>query len=228
MLLTLDTVVVDSRTAPAVGDRDRRHAAQRIAAIGGAGGHDFRAGWRDDGRDALSVPSLPAAGRRGSREPEPVDNALGRAAAPPLRQQLWALRPGLDGGVPAVHTFPRLKPGEKRRRLETLCRQNRALDRAYQSKEYLATILEQATPDEASDLLDEVAGVGGAVPLGAVRQAGADRPQARRRHPGLPRHQDERARGGHQQQATGHCTAGVRLSLSRRAHLLAPPLPTVI
>ena len=29
--------MVDSRTAPAVGDRERRHAAQRIAAIGGAG-----------------------------------------------------------------------------------------------------------------------------------------------------------------------------------------------
>ena len=27
-------------------DRDRRHAAQRLAAISGAGGHDFRAGWR--------------------------------------------------------------------------------------------------------------------------------------------------------------------------------------
>ena len=40
-------------------------------ATGGAGGHDFRAGWRDDGRDALSVPSPPPAGRRGSREPEP-------------------------------------------------------------------------------------------------------------------------------------------------------------
>ena len=63
--------MVDSRTAPAVGDRDRRHAAQRIAAIGGAGGHDF----------PLSVPSPPPAGRRGSREPEPVDNTLGRAAA---------------------------------------------------------------------------------------------------------------------------------------------------
>ena len=73
--------MVDSRTAPAVGNRDRRHAAERIAAIGGAGGHDFRAGWRDDGRDALAVPSPPPAGRRGSREPEPVDNALGRAAA---------------------------------------------------------------------------------------------------------------------------------------------------
>ena len=44
----------------------------------------------------------------------------------------------------------RLKPGEKRR-LETLRRQNRALDRAYRLKEYLAIILEQATPDEAPD-----------------------------------------------------------------------------
>ena len=49
--------------------------------IGGAGGHHFRAGWRHDGRDALSVPSPPPAGRRGSREPEPVDNALRPAAA---------------------------------------------------------------------------------------------------------------------------------------------------
>ena len=48
----------------------------------------------------------------------------------------------------------RLKPGEKRR-LETLRRQNRALDRAYQLKEYLAIILEPTTPVEASDLLDE-------------------------------------------------------------------------
>ena len=37
----------------------------------------------------------------------------------------------------------------------TLRRQNRALDRAYRLKEYLAIILEQATPDEAPDLLDE-------------------------------------------------------------------------
>lgn len=47
----------------------------------------------------------------------------------------------------------RLKPGEKRR-LATLRRENRALDRAYQLKEYLATILERARPDEASDLLN--------------------------------------------------------------------------
>ena len=48
----------------------------------------------------------------------------------------------------------RLKPGEKRR-LETLRRQNRALERAYELKEYLAIILGQATPDEAPDMLDQ-------------------------------------------------------------------------
>ena len=48
----------------------------------------------------------------------------------------------------------RLKPGEKRR-LEALRRQNRALDRAYELKEYLAVIFEQATPDEAPDMLDQ-------------------------------------------------------------------------
>ena len=48
----------------------------------------------------------------------------------------------------------RLKPGEKRR-LEQLRRQNRNLDRAYELKEYLATILERVPPDEAPDLLDE-------------------------------------------------------------------------
>ena len=70
-----------------------------------------------------------------------------------------------------------------------------------------------------------VAGVGGAVPLEANRHAGADGPQARRRYPGLPRHQDDEwAGGGHQQQAAGHRTAGVRLSLPRRAHLDAVPV----
>ena len=48
----------------------------------------------------------------------------------------------------------RLKPGEKQR-LAALRRQNRALDRAYELKEYLAIILEQATPDEAPDMLDQ-------------------------------------------------------------------------
>ena len=45
----------------------------------------------------------------------------------------------------------RLKRGEKRRR-EAL---PRALDRAYELKEYLAIILEQATPDEAPGMLDQ-------------------------------------------------------------------------
>ena len=44
----------------------------------------------------------------------------------------------------------RLKPGEARR-LETLRRENRALDRAYELKEYLATILGQATPEDAPE-----------------------------------------------------------------------------
>ncbi len=48
----------------------------------------------------------------------------------------------------------RLRPGEARR-LETLRRKNRALDRAYELKEYLATILGQATPEDAPALLDE-------------------------------------------------------------------------
>ncbi len=48
----------------------------------------------------------------------------------------------------------RLKPKEARR-LEKLRRANRALDRAYELKEYLATILEQAPPEEAPELLEE-------------------------------------------------------------------------
>ena len=94
--------VVDSRTAPAVGDRDRRHAAQRIAAIGGAGGHDFRAGWRDDGRDALSVPNPPPAGRRGSREPEPdaaAASRLARPAAPQTASAIHERSPATAGGT---------------------------------------------------------------------------------------------------------------------------------
>ncbi len=56
----LDRSVADSRTAPAVGTSDRRHAAQRHAAIDGAG-------CRHDGRDTLSVPRPRPAGHRGSR-----------------------------------------------------------------------------------------------------------------------------------------------------------------
>ena len=49
----------------------------------------------------------------------------------------------------------RLRPGEARR-LETLRRKNRALNRAYELKEYLATILGQATPEDAPALLDGI------------------------------------------------------------------------
>ena len=52
-------------------------------------------------------------------------------------------------------------------------RKNRALDRAYELKEYLATILGQATPEDAPALLDEWLDVGCAVPPDAVREAGA-------------------------------------------------------
>ena len=48
----------------------------------------------------------------------------------------------------------RLKPSQAQR-LATLRRENRALDRAYELKEYLATILEQAKPDEADELLEQ-------------------------------------------------------------------------
>ena len=51
----------------------------------------------------------------------------------------------------------RLKPVGARR-LATLRRENRALDRAYELKEYLATILEQAPAAEAPALLDEWVG----------------------------------------------------------------------
>ena len=78
------------------------HAAQRIAAIGGAGGHDFRAGWRDDGRDPLSVPSPPSAGRRGSREagatPRPR-RRLARPAAPQPPPPAPERSPATAGGT---------------------------------------------------------------------------------------------------------------------------------
>ena len=48
----------------------------------------------------------------------------------------------------------RLKLGEARR-LETLRRENRVLDRAYELKEYLATILGQATPEDALELVEQ-------------------------------------------------------------------------
>ena len=119
----------------------------------------------------------------------------------------------------------RLKSSEKRR-LAALRRQNRALDRAYELKEYLATILEQGKPGEASKLLDEwLTWAKRAVALGAVRQAGAHDPQACCRDPRLPRHpDDERAGRGHQQQAARNRAPRIRIPLPRRTHLDALPL----
>ena len=48
----------------------------------------------------------------------------------------------------------RLKPSQAQR-LAELRRENRALNRAYELKEYLATILEQAKPEEADELLNQ-------------------------------------------------------------------------
>ena len=108
----------------------------------------------------------------------------------------------------------RLKPGEKRR-LTALRRQNRALDRAYELKEYLAIILEQASPAEAPDMLDQWLAWAARSRLAPLRQAGTDGPQARSRHPGLPRHEDDqRARGRLQQQAAGNRPPRLRLPLS--------------
>ena len=62
---------------------------------------------------------------------------------------------GLKGTRYTLLKHPsRLTPGEARR-LERLRRENRALDRAYELKEYLATILGQATPEDAPALLEE-------------------------------------------------------------------------
>ena len=66
----------------------------------------------------------------------------------------------------------RLRPGEARR-LETLRRKNRALDRAYELKEYLATILGQATPEDAPALLDEWLEWAARSRLTPFREAGA-------------------------------------------------------
>ena len=67
--------------------------------------------------------------------------------------------------------------------------------------------------------------MGCAVSLGPVRQAGADGPQARRRHPGLPRHEDDQwGGGGYQQQIAGDYPPRLRFPLARCAHLDAVPV----
>ena len=74
-------MVADSRTTPAVGTvtADTPLSASPRSAVPDR--HDFH-GWRDDGRDAPSVPSPRPAGHRGSRGPgAPVENAAKPAAA---------------------------------------------------------------------------------------------------------------------------------------------------
>ena len=70
-----------------------------------------------------------------------------------------------------------------------------------------------------------VAGLGVALPPGAVREAGADDPQARGGHPRVSGHpDDERAGRGHQQQAAGDRAPRLRIPLPRCAHLDAVSL----
>ena len=134
---------------------------------------------------------------------------LGKRAAKALKGTRYAL----------LKHPARLQPGEARR-LARLRRQNRALNRAYELKEYLATILEQATPGEADELLNEWLDWAARSTPGAVRQARADDRQARRGDPRVPGHpDDQRAGRGHQQQATGHRAARLRFPLARPAHL---------
>ena len=44
---------------------------------------------------------------RSARPPLRYGPAGDTPSVPPLRQQIWALRPGLDGSVPAVHDVSR-------------------------------------------------------------------------------------------------------------------------
>ena len=69
---------------------------------------------------------------------------LGTTAAKALKGTRYAL----------LKQPARLKPSQAQR-LAKLRRENRALDRAYELKEYLATMLEQARPDEAEELLEQ-------------------------------------------------------------------------
>ena len=81
---------------------------------------------------------------------------------------------------------------------------NRALDRAYELKEYLATILGQATPEDAPALLDEWLEWAARSRLTPFVKLGRTIRKHGGRHPGVPGHEDdERSGGGHQQQAAG-------------------------
>ena len=132
----------------------------------------------------------------------------------------------------------RLRPGEARR-LETLRRKNRALDRAYELKEYLATILGQATPEDAPALLDEWLEWAARSRLTPFVKLGRTIRKHAEGHPGVPGHEDdERSGGGHQQQAAGDRASRLWLPLAGALISmlflccggieLAPPLPTRI
>ena len=118
----------------------------------------------------------------------------------------------------------RLKPGEKRRLAGGAPGESRARPR----------LRAEGVPGDdpgagharrCRGVARRVAGVGGAVTPGAVREAGADGPQARRGDPRLPRHaDDERAGRGHQQQTPRHRPPRLRLPLARCPHLDAVPL----
>ena len=118
----------------------------------------------------------------------------------------------------------RLKP-EEARRLETLRRENRALDRAYELKEYLATILGQATPEDAPALLEEWLEWAARSRLAPFVKLGRT---IRKHAEGILAYLDTRMtngpRGGYQQQAARDCAARVRLSLGWLPHVDAVPV----
>ena len=94
-------------------DRDRRHAAQRIAAIGGAGGHDFRAGWRDrrTRRDAAaaSTPgstSRPTTASASPVEPHRLPAERSPATAGGAGTDVRGDRPDRSPGSPSSGTAP--------------------------------------------------------------------------------------------------------------------------
>ena len=140
------------------------------------------------------------------------------------RAEPRALAPGAAKTPKGIH-YPllkraaRLEPIEARRRA-TLRLQNRALDRAYDLKEYLATILEQAPATEAAAFLDQW------LASEALHPGRSEHPRTCRGHPRLLGHaHDQRAGRGHQQQAARHRTARVRLSHLRPPHrdAVSPP-----
>ena len=111
-----------SRTAPAVGTVTAETPLSAIAAIDGAARHDFRAGWRDDGRDdGCDAVRLKASACRSSRRSAarlrawPADTLTGgrvrrlaRPAAPRPPPPALAARPGRPRAAPVPRR--RLRP----------------------------------------------------------------------------------------------------------------------